>query len=179
MAKKNQLVCTVARKPETITRDEPFRLNLKLENTFATTVHVSNQIQSLQILEDGKVVEVSTAKPQLAETVTVGILFVPTTPLAPNQSIDLELEVKFPLRLARFTGDRPRIEVEEWMPVDEVEIRTIVAFGEQPFYPPGDERRLNEALEKWTKTVRTESVRARVEAGERPKSIKIDDGKGE
>ncbi|MDQ3668006.1 MAG: hypothetical protein M3410_15820 [Acidobacteriota bacterium] len=180
MAKQQKLRCTPQSRTNAIRKGEPFRWSVKVENREATTLHVSNRIHSLDVSPDGKVLQVSTARPLLAEGVTVSLMTVSTVPVAPNEAVDLDFTLPFPLRIVRFSEGRPRAEAEEWMPPADVEVRMTMAYGEQPFYPPADERRLNEALQKWTKTLPIEPLKVRVEKTYRPESpTDLDSSKGE
>jgi hypothetical protein len=180
MAKQPKLRCTAQYRTDAIREGEPFRWSIKVENREATTLHVSDRIHSLNVSPDGKVIQVSTAKPLLAEGVTISLMTVSTVPVAPNEAADLDFSLSFPLRIVRFSEGRARAETEEWMPPADVELRMTMAYGEQPFYPPADERGLNEALQKWTKTLPIDPLKVRVEKTDRPESpANLDSSKGE
>jgi hypothetical protein len=180
MSKQPKLRCTAQYQTDAIREGEPFRWSIKVENRDTTTMHVSNRIHSLNVSPDGKVIELSTARPLLAEDVTISLMTIPTVPVAPNEAVDLDFSLSFPLRIVSFSEGRPRAETQEWMPPTGVEVRMTMAYGEQPFYPPADERRLNDALQKWTRTLPIEPVKVRVEKAERPESPPdLDSSKGE
>jgi hypothetical protein len=136
-----------------------FTWTAQVQNPGPRTIHVSHRIQQVRVDAAQNLVEVSTAKPELADNVSVGFLSLPTTPVDPGQTVDLEFELPFPLRIARFAGNRAIAEVAEWMPAGPVEIRVNLAYGDQPFYPPSEPGKLNEALRRWTKIETSDPIR--------------------
>lgn len=148
----NALRCTSTYKAQ-LEPSDSLEWTVHMENTGASTIHVSHQIQSFSGSPDGTVLEVSTIKPVFADNVHITFFSLPTVPLDPGQILDQPYKIEFPLSFARFTGFPPRIESEEWVPAATFEVRMTIAYGEQPFYPPVNRNELASALQRWTRVV--------------------------
>jgi hypothetical protein len=126
----------------------------RIDNTTPRTLHVSTEIQSIEVEPDGTVVRVSTERPVLASEVYVPFTGVATVPVQPGEALEQRFDIPVPLRLNRFTGELPRLETTEWMPAPEVEINLTIAFGNRPFYPPARREELARALDEWGQLVK-------------------------
>jgi hypothetical protein len=133
--------------------DTPLRWTADIENTTGRTLFISTQIQSLEAEPDGSALHVSTMRPLLSDDVYVPFFRLETEQLSAGDRLETEFTIELPLRLHRMAGVPLRAEVTEWVPADQLEIHMTLAFGERPFYPPGDRAALGRTLEEWGEAV--------------------------
>ena len=144
-----RLRCEAFCEGQEIEAGKPFSWGVNFQNTSNRTLYVSHKIHGYTIKAAERVLEATTARPALAPEVHVGFFALETTPADPGESIAQNYTLSLPLRIGRFVGTPPRVEIEEWTPDDDFQLRLVIAFGEQPFYRPGDPAQLPEALRRW------------------------------
>lgn len=158
--RNDQLRCTTLSKASVVRREVPFEFVVSMANTGSEPLHVSRGIRSYELLSDN-VLQVSTAIPDL-DTTKVQLAFQPlpdTVLVGAGETLDQPFCISFPLRIAKFTGEIPRIETEEWMPRGDFEIRLTLAYGLHPFHPPARRSEIPRALREWENLVEIPPLR--------------------
>lgn len=149
-SKLDIIQCEITYETDLLKPNTPFEWTVHIRNTGQSTFHISYNIRSYNVIDE-KTLEVSTEVPQLAKEVNLALQPIPeTVPVDSGQTIDQKFQITLPLRIGRFVGIPPRVEVNEWMPQGELKLQMNLAYGKHPFYLPSDPGQLNDELRKWT-----------------------------